>query len=143
MRREELLAILESEGVNPNAYSLDGGHPSERLVLAHSANGWVVYYSERGLESGWQFYATESEACEHLLNGLRRDASVYMHLVVGPLPPDEADEAFRLWCRARLIDQLEPPDMRVDNPALASGPQRRYWVHGRILRHSIKRDGTP
>ena len=38
--RRELLTVLDHEGVNPNMYSLDGGHPSEKYVLAAMPEEW-------------------------------------------------------------------------------------------------------
>jgi len=50
--RERLAVLLTRRGVDPTAYSLSGGHPSECYVLDHRGYEWVVYYSERGLETG-------------------------------------------------------------------------------------------
>jgi hypothetical protein len=50
--RERLAGWLVKRGVDPAAYSLEGGHPSERYVLDRRGNEWVVFYSERALETG-------------------------------------------------------------------------------------------
>ena len=73
MNRQELRKLLEAEGIRSNAYDLDGGNPNERYVLSGSDTSWSVYYSERGLESGWRPFASEETACEYLLKLLRED----------------------------------------------------------------------
>ena len=75
MNRQELETILHAEGISEDAYSLEGGLPSERLCLAAEGGGWVVYYSERGIRSGLRRFSTESAACQYLLNELRDDPS--------------------------------------------------------------------
>ncbi len=128
----ELLTVLAREGINPDSYSVDGGHPPERYVLDHRAGRWMVYYSERGLESGLVAFDTEDEACNHLLELLRRDHTTHFHLVAGPLPAAEADAAFQAWKEHHSVmgDDLDASDIRIDNPVLTAGegPVRRYWI---------------
>jgi hypothetical protein len=66
MNREALLAAADREGIRSSAYSLDGGLPSERYVLALVAGGWSVYYSERGERVSEAFFGTEDETCSYL-----------------------------------------------------------------------------
>ena len=73
--REKLQRILDHCGFDPDAYSLFGGHPSEAYVLDDRGGEWVVYYSERGLESGLQSFPNEDLACRHLAERLWRDAT--------------------------------------------------------------------
>ncbi|MEY9842475.1 hypothetical protein ABH941_007762 [Streptacidiphilus sp. EB103A] len=73
MNRTELRTILESEGFRPDAYSLNGGLPSETYCLSQQGNGWVVYYSERGIRSGLRPFRDEAEACAYFLEQLRHD----------------------------------------------------------------------
>jgi hypothetical protein len=73
MNRSELVKTLQAEGISPDSYDLDGGHPNERYVLSGNDTSWPVYYSERGLESGWRPFASEETACEYLLKLLRED----------------------------------------------------------------------
>ncbi|MFN0027373.1 MAG: hypothetical protein ACKV2O_09380 [Acidimicrobiales bacterium] len=131
--RQELGEILRREGINPNAYALEGGHPSERYVIDLRPAGWVVYYSERGLETGRREFDTEAEACRYLLDLLRNDPTTHFHLVVGPLPADDADLAFASWQHDAGLMDINAADVRVDNPVLADGPVRRYWVRGTVL----------
>jgi hypothetical protein len=64
--REGLRLVLEAQGVDQDSYCLDGGHPAERYVLDDRGSEWVVYYSERGIESGLRSFATEDLACRYL-----------------------------------------------------------------------------
>ena len=131
--RQELTEILRREGINPDAYALDGGHDGERYVIDVRPGGWAVYYSERGLESGRRDFETEDEACRYLLALLRDDPTTHFHLVVGPLPPDEADAAFREWLNSAGLTGIDDSDWKMDNPTLTAGIVRRYWVRGTLL----------
>lgn len=133
VNRQQLREILSREGINPNTFALYGGHPSEQYVIDIGPGGWVVYYSERGLESGRHEFETEDEACNHLLELLRCDPTTHFHLVVGPLPPDEAAAAFERWKEAAGLSNVTAADFKVDNPVLTTGLARRYWVRGTLL----------
>lgn len=75
MNRDELKAKLESSGVRLDAYSLNG--PSdEAYCLESSGTGWVVYYSERGIESGKKTFGSEAEACEYFAATVLTDSSL-------------------------------------------------------------------
>jgi hypothetical protein len=72
--QSELRVLLEQENIREDAFSLDGGHPSERYVLAREPGGaWRVYYSERGQETGPMRFGTEEQAIRNLLNRLLAD----------------------------------------------------------------------
>jgi hypothetical protein len=73
MDRAELAKILVSEGFRPSAYSLNEGLVDEALCLRKDGSTWVVFYSERGLETGKISFPTESEACEYFLSEMRAD----------------------------------------------------------------------
>ncbi len=136
VNRHDLAEILRNEGINPDTYALDGGHPDERYVIDAQPGGWHVFYSERGLESGRRDFDTEDEACRHLLLLLRNDPTAHFHMVVGPLPAAEADAAFELWKKAADLVDIDAADIRIDNPVCGDGPLRRYWVRGIRLRAS-------
>lgn len=74
MNTSELQAALCND-FDPRAYSLEAGSipPDEALCLRHEGGAWVVYYSERGLQTGKQAFGTESEACEFFLKALVSD----------------------------------------------------------------------
>lgn len=124
--RGALRKLLDSEGVDPLAYSLDGHTRDECLILEPEPGGWCVYYSERGGRSGPEHYATEDDACDEMARMLLADRGNRYVLIVGPLPPDEADVGFDTWLREHGFDRsaLRPDDYRVDNPILRAGEQR-------------------
>lgn len=65
--RERLATLLEQFSIPEDAYSLDGGHPSEAFVIDRVPEGWVFYYSERGEENSRRVFADEDTACRYLL----------------------------------------------------------------------------
>jgi|688.fasta_scaffold2330456_2 hypothetical protein len=69
----ELQDQLEAEGIRRNLYSLDGTPADECMVLEQRASNWVVFYSERGQQTGRMDFSTEDAACQYLLKQLRRD----------------------------------------------------------------------
>jgi hypothetical protein len=73
VNRQQLQATLREQNIRDNAYDLNGGHMPETYTLSERDDRWVVYYSERGLESGKREFATESEACQNLLNQIMND----------------------------------------------------------------------
>ena len=73
MRIGELRAVLDGAGVDPRAYSLEGGLPSEAYVIAPGAGRWEVYYSERGQRSGLETFYDEDEACARFLEQVLGD----------------------------------------------------------------------
>lgn len=77
--RERLGELLARRGVDRAAYPLSGGHPSECYVLDHRGYEWVVYHSERGLETGLRSFQREDLACRHLADLLREDRTVHRH----------------------------------------------------------------
>ena len=71
MTVEELKKKLDKLNIQQDLYSLMiGGFPNEAYCLIKNENGWEVYYSERGQKSDIQQFASESEACEYLLEEL-------------------------------------------------------------------------
>jgi hypothetical protein len=75
LSRKVLKQILDDRHVDAMAYVLTGGHPSEAYVLDDRKSHWVVYYSERGLETGLRRFADEDHACRYLLGLLLSDVS--------------------------------------------------------------------
>lgn len=74
MNTSELKAALGND-FDPRAYSLEAGFipPDEALCLRQEGGAWVVYYSERGLQTGKHAFGTESEACEYFLKTMVSD----------------------------------------------------------------------
>ena len=75
MTLEELSNELLNLGVRKDAYSLEGGLPSEAYCINRLKDHWEIYYSERGLKSGLQIFKSENEACKTFLDLIARDTS--------------------------------------------------------------------
>lgn len=127
MNRQALRELMEREGVDPNAYGLDGRRLNKCLILEVEEGGRCVYYAERGLRSGEEHFETEDDACESMAQSLLKDRTNRYVLVVGPLPAPDADDAFDLWLEDQGFTKsdLEPDAIRVDNPVLRPGEQVR------------------
>ena len=78
MNKQQLLQAIRKEGIREDAFDLDGGHLSETYTLSESYGRWLVYYSEKGLESVKKEFNTQSQACEYLLNLLKKDPTTRM-----------------------------------------------------------------
>jgi hypothetical protein len=76
MNRHELKLVLESRKIRKDSYSLTGGHQPERYELDERDGKWLVYYSERGIETNKKEFSSESVACTYLLKILIEDQSV-------------------------------------------------------------------
>ena len=81
MNREKLQEILRNEQINESAYSLIAKNfdPDEALCLRQADGLWLVYYSERGLQTGKHVFQSEAEACAYMLGQLRADPTVRLH----------------------------------------------------------------
>lgn len=66
MNRSELIALLKSERVRNDCYSIDRQSQDYSLCLEVVRGGWAVYYWERGLRVGEDFFETEDEACDSM-----------------------------------------------------------------------------
>lgn len=73
MNKSELRQILDVENFSKRAYSLSDSYADEALCLRQEGHAWVVFYSERGLETGKVSFNSETEACEYFLGALRSD----------------------------------------------------------------------
>lgn len=71
--RWDVRAFARREHIRDDAYSVDGGMPSDRYVLAQDDQGWSVYYSEYGRRREERQFATEDAACCHLFELLLND----------------------------------------------------------------------
>lgn len=70
MDKATLGQALIRDGIDPTAYSLEGGLPSECYVLEQRGHRWYVFYSERGQRTGEREFDTESAAGAHLYDVL-------------------------------------------------------------------------
>ena len=75
MNRKELQEALRREHIQDRCYSLEAKNfdPDEALCLRQESGKWVVYYSERGLQTGKQVFKLEADACLYMLESLRSD----------------------------------------------------------------------
>ncbi|MDO8389177.1 MAG: TOBE domain-containing protein [Actinomycetota bacterium] len=136
MNRSELADILYREGIRPYSYSLNGGRQDDTHVIDRRPEGWVVYYSERGEESSHHHFATEDEACRHLLEILRSSPFNFFQLVAGPLQPEAADAAFHTFLAGNGLspDDFGPEDLMIDHIPIRPYPQdRRYFIRATRL----------
>lgn len=77
MQVTALRAKLRRLGVPEDAYSLGDGLKNEAYVLERSGSAWVLFYSERGMRTGEQSFASEDAACAELLRQLRPGPTVW------------------------------------------------------------------
>ena len=75
MNKIELAHILEREGFRSDAYDINRGDSDECYCLIESNGVWLVFYSERGQQTGKTAFACERDACIHLLHLLRSDGA--------------------------------------------------------------------
>ncbi len=87
MTRDELQQVLQKEGIRERAYSLSGGYEEDRYCLEASYSTWTVYYAERGNRREEKIFASENEACENLLERIRRDPTTRKDRKQFPPPP--------------------------------------------------------
>ena len=66
MDRIELLAKLNELGVSETMHSLEGGMPSEKMVVEQNKTVWDVYYSERGVKIDLKTFPSVDEAYGYL-----------------------------------------------------------------------------
>jgi hypothetical protein len=71
--RDELVSAADRERIRPSSYSLNGGLPPEKYVLAVENGHWAVYYSERGERRDEMTFDSEQEACDQLFLWLVED----------------------------------------------------------------------
>lgn len=89
MNKDELCSTLINIGISRSYYSLEGGLPNEKLCLDYESGKWIVYYSERGIRTGIQYFDSEDDACNYLLHAIEESASVTKPIAVesGPATP--------------------------------------------------------
>ncbi len=135
--RTALADRLDALGVSGMRYQLYGVHLDDAIIMDHRADGWVVFYSERGEESSLRLHSTEADACADLLDRVTRDDHVFFTLVAGPAPVSEADAAFESWLTERRATRasLLAEDWKFDDAQWVAGPLwRRYFVRTTVVR---------
>jgi hypothetical protein len=74
MNIQELRIVLAKCGARPDAVSINGvGATEEQYRLENQNEFWIVYYFERGNTVGLREFHDEADACDYLLDLLKRD----------------------------------------------------------------------
>lgn len=69
MSKSDLKSELDRSGIDPSFYSLNGKDTGDVYVIDKLPDGnWTVSFSERGSRRERAVFASESEACIHLLD---------------------------------------------------------------------------
>lgn len=58
-----LKSLLETNGIDPRIYAIDGVDESEAYVLMKENHKWLMFYSERGVRSFMKVFQDEDSAC--------------------------------------------------------------------------------
>lgn len=69
MNKEEFISIVNKENINLDSFSLYQNN-DESLVLERDGYEWIVFYSERGIQSGKKVFHSESDALDYMLKTL-------------------------------------------------------------------------
>ena len=73
MTVKELKVFFKEHLVPSHLYNLKGGSHKGRICLGkNKQNGWEVYFSEKKNKIGLMQFATESEACQHMMDEIRK-----------------------------------------------------------------------
>ena len=73
MTVEELKVFFKEHLVPSHLYNLKGGARTNRICLGKSSeNKWEVYFSEKKNKVGLMQFATENEACQHMMDEIRK-----------------------------------------------------------------------
>ena len=73
MTVKELKVFFKEHLVPSHLYNLKGGSRSNRICLGKSEeNMWEVYFSEKKNKVGLMQFATENEACQHMMDEIRK-----------------------------------------------------------------------
>ncbi len=77
MNTSQLEKKINKLNIRHDAYSLNGGNPSQAYVLSQEAEFWSVYYSERGIKIDERKFKSEDEACRYFLDIISEDKITY------------------------------------------------------------------
>lgn len=75
--RMKLVKALQSVGVRPSAYSVSGAEDMA-LCIDKAADGWEVYYFERGGKTFSKLFSSEQDACMYMYSELISDKTAFM-----------------------------------------------------------------
>jgi hypothetical protein len=72
MDRIELKRRLTEAGFPSDSYSCFSRPKEEPLCIEYIGPHWVVFYSERGIQTHTQIFLSEKAACDHFYGELER-----------------------------------------------------------------------
>ena len=73
MTVKELKAFFKEHLVHSHLYNLKGGSRGGRICMGkNKQDSWEVYFSEKKRKIGRMQFATESEACQHMMDEVRK-----------------------------------------------------------------------
>ena len=73
MTVKELKAFFKEHLVPSHLYNLKGGSHRGRICMGkNKQDSWEVYFSEKKRKIGLMKFATESEACQHMMDEVRK-----------------------------------------------------------------------
>ena len=73
MTVKELKVFFKEHLVPSHLYNLKGSTHSNRICMGKSKeNLWEVYFSEKKKKIGLMQFATENEACQHMMDEIRK-----------------------------------------------------------------------
>jgi hypothetical protein len=72
MNRIELKQELMEAGFPVDSYSCFSKPKDESLCIEYIAPHWVVFYSERGMQTDRKIFSSEEAACDHFYGELVR-----------------------------------------------------------------------
>ena len=76
LTREVAATLLDAWGINPMWYSLTGAQIFGGFVMRQTPEGWVVFYTERGRDNSPIVHASESAACQDLVERVLNDSGL-------------------------------------------------------------------
>ena len=131
VNRQTLRDLLDLEGVDRQAYRLDGSFLEQALTLGVVPGGWRVSFTERGIQIEAGDFETEDEACHVLAERLLSDNSNRWVLVAGPADAVTADAELAAWLSRVQVPRnaLKATELRTEDlPWTATEMRRRHWV---------------
>lgn len=127
MKISELKAKLLAEGCNQNNFAIFS-RSHDALCIDKKANEWIVFYSERGIDSEPIFKSkSENEACEFFFKHVKKQRHLHM---VGFFEKEKKAEKLESKLNAIGIKPI-----RNDIPAFKNedDPRYRVFVEGKDI----------
>ena len=72
MTVKELKVFFKEHLVPSHLYNLKGAHGGRICIGKSKENKWEVYFSEKKNKIGLMQFATENEACQHMMDEIRK-----------------------------------------------------------------------